>query len=682
MLRTNIRNLVRQTQLPKWKPLLPLFESIMNSFQAIRDAKRKEGEGRIRIIIERENSLLPDETASILALTIIDNGVGLNDLNIDSFNESYSEHKLNLGGKGLGRFTWLKAFERVEVESAFAEVDAKSHSFQRSFIFDENYEPDSAKPLPVAANATTGTKIKLVGFREPYKSTCPKAPDQIVQRIVEHFLLIFLEPNCPLVLIEDQGLISSANDVFEKEFRSVAVTNPFKIGLADFTLTGFRLSTPRVSKHKLVYAANQRGVVSDKLEDFIPNLSGRIHQPDGSSFVYLGIVQGAFLTQRVNSARTDFDFAAEDAEDELPLFDNEDIKRADIRNECVKLIQQELAEPMRTINDLKEERVQAYVQAEAPQYKILMKYSREFIAKIPPEASKPEIEAALHHELYQRETRMRQESGRIIKEAEKISDYNEYKKRFAEFMEDYNEIGASALAQYVAHRRIILDFLERAINRTEGADKFPLESVVHQLIYPMKQTSDELPYPEQNLWMIDERLTYHSFISSDPTLSTLERVDIASQKRPDLFVFDQQMVYGEGEKAGTDSPVTSITLVEFKRPQRDNYTLADNPVNQCFDLVKIIRSGKFKNKNGRPIPAVNEKIPAYCYIIADITPTLKNILETNDAYPTPDNQGYYGFQKTFGIYYEVSSYDKLLQDARKRNRIFFEKLNVLSQSRN
>ena len=66
--------------------------------------------------------------------------------------------------------------------------------------------------------------------------------------------------------------------------------------------------------------------------------------------------------------------------------------------------------------------------------------------------------------------------------------------------------------------------------------------------------------------------------------------------------------------------------------------------------------------------------------IADVTPTLKDILETNDAYPTPDGQGYYGFQKTFGIYYEVTSYDKLLQDARKRNCIFFDKLNVLSQA--
>src|SRR3954454_25166176 len=139
MLRTNIRNLVRQTQLPKWKPLLPLFEAVMNSFQAIRDAKRKQGTGKIRTVIEREATLLRDEPAPVRSFTIIDNGVGLNDLNIDSFNESYSEHKLSLGGKGLGRFTWLKAFERVEIESAFAEGDAKDHLFQRIFIFDENY---------------------------------------------------------------------------------------------------------------------------------------------------------------------------------------------------------------------------------------------------------------------------------------------------------------------------------------------------------------------------------------------------------------------------------------------------------------------------------------------------------------------------------------------------------------
>ena len=71
-------------------------------------------------------------------------------------------------------------------------------------------------------------------------------------------------------------------------------------------------ATPKLSRHKLVYSANQRGVVSDKLEAFVPNLNTRLIDRDGNSFVYLGIVQSPYLTQHVNPARTDFDFASGD----------------------------------------------------------------------------------------------------------------------------------------------------------------------------------------------------------------------------------------------------------------------------------------------------------------------------------------------------------------------------------
>jgi hypothetical protein len=65
MLWTNLRNQVRQTPLPKWKPLIPLFEAVMNSFQAVRDAKRTGSNGFIRITIERENALIDEDQAPI-----------------------------------------------------------------------------------------------------------------------------------------------------------------------------------------------------------------------------------------------------------------------------------------------------------------------------------------------------------------------------------------------------------------------------------------------------------------------------------------------------------------------------------------------------------------------------------------------------------------------------------------
>ena len=48
-------------------------------------------------------------------------------------------------------------------------------------------------------------------------------------------------------------------------------------------------------------------VISENLEEYVPNLSGRLTDGEGNSFVYLAIVQSPYLTQRVNNVRTDFD---------------------------------------------------------------------------------------------------------------------------------------------------------------------------------------------------------------------------------------------------------------------------------------------------------------------------------------------------------------------------------------
>ena len=40
-------------------------------------------------------------------------------------------------------------------------------------------------------------------------------------------------------------------------------------------------------------------------------------------------------------------------------------------------------------------------------------------------------------------------------------------------------------------------------------------------------------------------------------------------------------------------------------------------------------------------------------------------------------QSYYGFNKNYGVYFEVIDYNKVLRDATKRNRIFFDNLNLV-----
>jgi hypothetical protein len=147
-IKIDLVNQVRQTSLPAWKPLLPLFEAIMNSIQAIQQAALPASvEGRIVVEVERDQSLFKDELPPVVGFTIRDNGIGLDDNNFDSFNTAFSPHKLRLGGKGLGRFTWLKAFDCALIVSIFRD-DA---SFQmRKFIFDQDYDLDE-RGLPVPA---------------------------------------------------------------------------------------------------------------------------------------------------------------------------------------------------------------------------------------------------------------------------------------------------------------------------------------------------------------------------------------------------------------------------------------------------------------------------------------------------------------------------------------------------
>jgi hypothetical protein len=87
-------------------------------------------------------------------------------------------------------------------------------------------------------------------------------------------------------------------------------------------------------------------------------------------------------------------------------------------------------------------------------------------------------------------------------------------------------------------------------------------------------------------------------------------------------------------------------------------------------------SGRKKDKDGRYIRPASLSIPAYCYIICDLTPPLETRVQDMGARRTPDNLGYYGFNETLNAYYEIISYAKLLADATTRNRILFEKLNL------
>lgn len=130
---------------------------------------------------------------------------------------------------------------------------------------------------------------------------------------------------------------------------------------------------------------------------------------------------------------------------------------------------------------------------------------------------------------------------------------------------------------------------------------------------------------------------------------------------------------------GQNIPLASIHVVEIKRPMRNDFAdgAEDNPIQQVLRYVKKIRAGGVSTVKGRRIPE-SEDIPAFCYVLADITPTLEECAETSGLIKTSDKLGYFGYIPAYKAYVEVMGFDRLITAAKERNRAFFDRLGFSS----
>jgi hypothetical protein len=174
-----------------------------------------------------------------------------------------------------------------------------------------------------------------------------------------------------------------------------------------------------------------------------------------------------------------------------------------------------------------------------------------------------------------------------------------------------------------------------------------------------------------NLWLIDERLAFHTYLASDKPFTSIEPIASESTQRPDIIVFNRAMAFSD------DTPLRlqTVVIVEFKRPMRGDYDEKENPIAQVYEYIREVRKGIAQQRDGRPFQ-VSEHVPFYCYIVCDLTPKLRQFAEDHALTRAWDNEGYFGYNPTRHAYVEVISFDKLIEDAEKRNRVFFERLGL------
>ncbi|MDC8771722.1 hypothetical protein [Roseateles albus] len=660
---------IRNLQLPVTQPLIPLFECLVNSIEAIEDAGISDG--RIDVYLEREARQVAlsgnEETtlAAIRDVTIVDNGAGFNDGNVRAFFLSDSTRKANRGNKGIGRFTWLKVFREAAIDSTYLQDDGDWMRRTFRFVFTmDGVEGDEVNDAEVKKCRTS---VKLTGLRTEYEKHFPKSLDTIAHKVIDHLLIHFVGGRCPQITLHDaDGQSCNLNHIFYEEAKERAQDVTFKLKGHDFRVTVLRYQSSAVKNHSISYCANQREVLGWKAGRAIPDLQGRLTDDNGDQFVFRTYVVGPYLDSKVNAERTAFMFMQE-ADLNFP----EEMTREELDDEVVQALKQ-VAEPYTSqLREEKRQAIESFIQQDAPQYRFqLQERYRDRLERIPANVSRDQLDIELYKTQKDIELEHRQRAAEIKKvPLDTAAGSPEYAALYQQYLDEENELGKAALAKYVVHRRTILEMLDTAL-KVQESGAYAREDLVHSLIYPMQADSEVVEFSQQNLWVVDERLAYHSYMASDLPMRSLKAVNASGGDEPDLAIFNTARAFSE-----TKSPYQSVVIVEFKRPERKEYPAKDeNPVEQVLRYVRKIKEGTAKDKDGKTINVGS--IPFYAYILCSLTPRIKSIADNHDFVKTPDNEGYFRYHQSAGCYIEIVSYDKVLSDAKKRNRAFFERLQI------
>lgn len=660
----NIRGRVKNFNLPKNQPLIPLFEAIVNSIHAI-DERKVRGDtfsGRIVIKICREDQLAIDgygELPQIQTFEIIDNGIGFNEANIESFMESDSTHKEMLGGKGVGRFSWLTAFEKAEIESIYFD---NGGYVKRTFVF--SVANPGIDDILVDCNdcKDNQTTVKLINYIRPYGDNVPKRGITIAMRIIQHCLVYFMSDNCPQIDLVDADGSFNLNRIFKEKIRTDDNRTTIVLGEETFELLHIKAEESTINGNKLYLCAHNRLVETKELDKYITDLDREIYEKSG--FWYVGVLSGAYLDANVDMNRLSFNIPDGGPLDSMAKM----ITMDQIMKSVVVEVNEFLKEYLQPISTGKIKRITDYVTYQAPQFRHLMKYMPEAISKIKPNLSEDRLDDELHRIKREFDKSTSKENVQLLDALNKGTlSTDEYAEKFERQIEKISSANSAALAEYVAHRKVILDLMDFAIRKGNDG-KFQQESFLHNIIYPMRTTSDETPYSNHNLWLLDEKLAYCSYISSDIPFDNNPKED-----RTDIMILNSPVAISDEENDGRE--YENIILFELKRPMRNDYNAGSNPINQLYEYVAQLKTNKKRDKDGRVI-RVGQNTKFYLYAVCDITSTLEQILDFHDFSQTPDKLGYYRYNDKMNAYIEVLSYDKIILDAKKRNKILFDTLGI------
>ncbi|PDT32295.1 hypothetical protein CO660_00210 [Rhizobium sp. L9] len=627
--------------------LLPVFEAVSNAMHGI-EAKFGEEQasslGKITIKFENPNDPLR------LKITVTDNGVGLNDENYNSFKTPFSGYKLKAHGRGFGRFMAFKVFGRSIYYSRYEFfADQKTRSFQFDILQKREFTfLDDAPGLD-----GTGVSVVCDQLLSPWHELVRELPlKDVADSIASHFLPYFLYRWLPEITIQFDD--SEPQDV-KAHFKAVFVQ--FKSGEFEFEIDGIQESvkyaltkipkTRSFKNHCLLFSAADRIVGGPR------DLSNKLGQPHfldekNESYIVIAVVRSAAFETRLNDPRTGLILSAKTVEGIVSKVSN--------------IIQEsETAQ----IDKIKSEQSSDLTDAlkENPILRLGLKGRSvsEYVASKPNNWSAEEFVSDLAIERYRASTDLSKQIASIMENPEG------YREKIGGLAGTLDANKKEALAEYVIHRKSVIELVEAARKFRADGGRTP-EDVIHELVFRRFTDNIDVSYFEHNLWLIDDALAFLPYIFSDRTLHGRGRK--TGDKVTDIAFFDDSMVLG-------DNDGTTITIVEFKRPSRDDYSFGNvksDPVLQVIEtLEKATEKGSITKTDGTFF-AFRGVVRRFAFIVADQTPSLVKVLKKHDFKNDWNPEIFFRYRDNEEIFIQAFGYDTLVANAKKRNQAFFSVL--------
>ena len=667
--------------------LQPIFEGFTNALEAIKIKQKDSPIHQGSILVKIHSTKTTIETTEFDSLSITDNGIGFNYEEFKRFNTFKLTNK-GYKNLGSGRLQYVHYFEATNVKSVFLDG---SKSFEREFIVskDEAFLRHNAivknKYCKEITPTNSGTKLTFNTVLENSAVYNDLNSETLKQKLLNRYINYFCHNKNRLPRIEIEfyvhnKLISTSSisslDLPEIDKKQTIFLNYSKKTdngieqthkIEKFDIDAFKVSSEILKENKLNLVS--KGEVIEESGVSLESLAGG-DNVKGNKFLFL--VSSNYIDSRDTNMRGILKIPTKESF-ERDLFANQE----EIFLEDIQLnVNSSICEMYPEIEEVKHKHSEDF--AKLKEMFLLNDDTANEIS-----VSINDSETDILKKFYEAEAKKSATIDASIKKSvdglEKLDpldkDYQEkLKTAVNELTKSIPLQNKKSLAHYVARRKLVLDLFQKILdNETVKLEKGRSidESVLHNLIF-QQSSNDPL---SSDLWLINEEYIYFRGVSE----GILGQIKLDGKKIIKENLTEEEEEYRAKQGGDAKLKRTDILLfpnegkciiIELKAPGV-NVSVHLNQINRYASLINNLSIDSLKFNT------------FYGYLIGESIDADDIIDNDSDFINAPD-LGYIfrpykrirgKFERLDGsLYTEIIKYSTILKRAKKRNKIFIDKL--------